>query len=141
MHIYEHLSLSGSTRRYRSILEFLPHAFWLQQDPSLKCSCKYCHETLPGLSLQRGQSKSRLATSTSSSITTEAHTDSTKQSPATNQSYCTDTSRDNLMLIDDLGGDIDGGEIDELDGLQTESQEVEDLLLDVNASASAMDPE
>jgi hypothetical protein len=129
MHIYQHLSLSGSTRHYRSILEFLPHAFWLQQDPSLKCSCKHCHETLPGLSLQKGH----IATSTSSSITTEAHTDSTKQSPATNQSYCTDASRDNLTLIDDLG------EIDELDGLQTESQEVEDLLLDVNASASAME--
>jgi len=129
MHIYQHLSLSGSARRYRSILEFLPHAFWLQQDPSLKCSCKYCHETLPGLSLQKGQIKSRLATFTSN--TTETHTESTKQSPATNQSYCTDTSRDNLMLIDDPGDD--GGEIDELDGLQTESQEVEDLLLDVNA--------
>lgn len=40
--------LFGSTSRYRSINEFVPHAHWLMTDPTMNtvnCMCKYCKRT------------------------------------------------------------------------------------------------
>ncbi|KAI5833367.1 hypothetical protein K523DRAFT_265477 [Schizophyllum commune Tattone D] len=39
---------AGSTSRYRSINEFIPHAHWLMSDPTMNtanCICKYCQRT------------------------------------------------------------------------------------------------
>jgi hypothetical protein len=39
---------AGATRRFRSIPEFIPHAFWLLNDPVFACECTYCSKELQG---------------------------------------------------------------------------------------------
>jgi hypothetical protein len=140
--------MSGQEKRFRSSEEFLPHAWWLQQDPSSPCGCLHHPEiTLPSLPKRPPK---------------EPHTDPNNKSPEATQIYWTclkdsitsrgpspaadsqnvlgndddDNVDDNVDELDELG-DIGKTDWDILNGNDSddsaEMKEVEIFLLDVNA--------
>jgi hypothetical protein len=140
------IPFSGQAVRYRSAEEFLPHAWWLQQDPSSPCGCGHHPEVLlrprPRSRKKRAKNGPRI-----SNTTTDTHSKQTIETPATIDSHWTcleDSVTHGLSPSADstnAPGNDDSDELDELDELDhDELDELNELgMTDSNMSNGSDD--